>query len=228
MAAKKTTDQATSTAKPTAADDGPSKAGAASAPNRGAAADAERLVSEGSQSDFNRWGDMLQDDKPSTAAKAARVLSAVAESRPAALTPIVDRFVRGLLSDNKRVVSASAQALPAIASVAPARVAKHLDKLKAAYPKTTDTGKDGIVRSFATLCAASVAYQKRLEPLLKQALAGADPKTLVVWTEAVLPALKGEPHANARAVVEKRLSSIPRSQAQKIADFLGMKLPRRR
>lgn len=228
MAAKKTTDQATSTAKPTAADDGPSRDGASNAPKRGAAADAERLVSEGSPSDFNRWGDMLQDDKPTTAAKAARVLSAVAETRPAALTPIVDRFVRGLLSENKRVVSASAQALTAIASVAPARVAKRLDELKAAYPKTTDVGKDGIVRSFATLCAASVAYQKRLEPLLKQALAGADPKTLVVWTEAVLPALKGEPHANARAVVEKRLSSIPRSQAQKIADFLGMKLPRRR
>ena len=44
------------------------------------------------------------------------------------------------------------------------------------------------------------------------------------WTEIVLPALKGEPHARARAVVERRLYQIPRAVAQKIADFLGLKL----
>lgn len=201
---------------------------ASGTPKRGAAADAQKLVEEGSQADFNRWGAMLHDEKPATANKAARVLGEVAATQPAALSPIVERFVRGLLSEHKRVVRASADALPAIASVAPARVAKHLDKLKAAYPKATEPGQDGVVRTFATLCAASVAYQKRLEPTLKQALAGAEPKRLVEWSEAVLPALKGEPHANARAVVEKRLHSIPRAQAQKIADLLGIKLLRRR
>jgi hypothetical protein len=40
----------------------------------------------------------------------------------------------------------------------------------------------------------------------------------------VLPALKGEPHAQARAVVEQRLSAIPRPQAEKISEFLGIKL----
>lgn len=222
MAAKKKTPKKSAAKKSAPAE------GAAGRPKRGAAADAQKLVEEGTQADFNRWGDMLHDDKPSAATKAARVLGEVAATEPGALTPIVDRFVRGLLSEHKRVVRASADALPAIASVAPARVAKHLDKLKAAYPDASELGQDGIVRTFATLCAASVAYQKRLEPVLKQALAGADPRRLVEWTEAVLPALKGEPHANARAVVEKRLHSIPRNHAQKIADFLGVKLLRRR
>lgn len=195
---------------------------------RGAAAEAIRLIEEGSPSDFNRWGAMLHDDKPTTATNAARVLGEVAQRKPRALTPIVDRFVAAIRSDRKRIVQTAADALPAIASVAPARVAKHLDKLEAAYPDASEVGRDGLVRTFATLCAASVAYQKRLEPVLKQALAGADPKTLAKWTEVVLPALKGEPHANARTVVEGRLQTLPRGPAQKIADFLGVKLLRRR
>ena len=40
----------------------------------------------------------------------------------------------------------------------------------------------------------------------------------------VLPALKGEPHARARGVVEARLYRIPRAIAQQIADFLKIKL----
>ena len=220
MAAKKTTTKTTV--------ETPAPRSAAGGPKKGAAADAQRLVEGGSQADFNRWGDMLHDDKPATANRAARVLSEVAATKPAALSPIVERVVRGLSSEHKRVVRACAEVLPAVAAVAPARVAKHLDKLRAAYPKATEPAQDGIVRTFATLCAASVAYQKRLEPTLKQALSGAEPKRLVEWTEAVLPALKGEPHANARAVVEKRLYSIPRAQAQKIADILGIKLLRRR
>ncbi len=200
---------------------------AAGAPS-GAATDVERLLAEGTQSDFNRWGAMLHDERAAAATQAARVLSEVAQRKPAALTPIVDRLVGAISSDRKRVVQTAAEALPAVAAVAPARVAKHLDKLKAAYPGASDVGKDGVVRAFAALCAASVAYQKRLEPVLKQALAGADPKTLAAWTEIVLPALKGEPHANARAVVEKRLQTLPRGPAQRIADILGIKLLRRR
>ena len=76
----------------------------------------------------------------------------------------------------------------------------------------------------AALCVASVAYQKRLEPVLTEALAGADGKTLLRWTQAILPALKGEPHARARAVVEGRLDLLQKPIAQPIADFLGIKL----
>ena len=47
---------------------------------------------------------------------------------------------------------------------------------------------------------------------------------LIMDTEIVLPSLKGEPHARARAVVEDRLHSIPRQFAQPIAAFLGIKL----
>ena len=62
----------------------------------------------------------------------------------------------------------------------------------------------------------------------RKALAGAEPKTLLRWTELVLPALKGEPHAQARAVVEQRLPDVPRPQAEKIAEFLGIRLRRAR
>ena len=40
--------------------------------------------------------------------------------------------------------------------------------------------------------------------------------------EIVLPALKGEPHARARAVVEDRLDRIPRRYATEIATALGI------
>jgi len=104
------------------------------------------------------------------------------------------------------------------------RVARQLDLLKSSFETTTDIGKDGLVRTFAALCSASVAYQKRLEPVLTLALNGADGKTLLAWSKTVLPALKGEPHARARAVVEGRLNMIPRAYGQQIADFLGIKL----
>ena len=96
--------------------------------------------------------------------------------------------------------------------------------LKASFEEANDVGKDGLVKTFAALCTASVAYQKRLEPVLTLALNGADGKTLFTWSQIVLPALKGEPHARARAVVEGRLDLIPRAYAQQIADFLGIKL----
>ncbi|MDH3200715.1 MAG: hypothetical protein OEM15_07465 [Myxococcales bacterium] len=62
------------------------------------------------------------------------------------------------------------------------------------------------------------------EPVLTLALNGADGKTLLAWSQIVLPALEGEPHARARAVVEGRLDLIPRAYAQQIADFLEIKL----
>jgi hypothetical protein len=190
----------------------------------GAAAEAARLLEEKDSGAIGAHADNFIDGPRTAATQSARVVSEIAATKPEALSSYVDRFVGGLRSDNKRVVQASAEALPAIAQVAPARVAKHLDKLKQGFEELSDAGQAGIVNTFANLCSASVAYQKRLEPVLKLALGSAEGKVLVEWTKTVLPALKGEPHANARAVVEDRLAEIDRQSAQAIADFLGIKL----
>jgi hypothetical protein len=166
----------------------------------------------------------LEDEREATANQAARLVQELAELKPELLVPLIERFSRLLVSKNKRVVASCAGALPPLSRIAPAKVAKQLPVLTQNWEDTTEEGKDGLVRTFAGLCTASVAYQKRLEPALARALGEADPKMLIRWTEIVLPALKGEPHARARAVVEERLPQIPRPQAQKIADFLGIKL----
>lgn len=169
-------------------------------------------------------GDDLLSDKKTVSGHASRVIDAILESKPEAVVPIIDRFVKAIVLEDKRPAQTAANALPIMARVAPARVARHLQKLKDGFDLATLVGKDGLVRTFAGLCTASVAYQKRLEGVLNKALAEADAKTLAKWTEVVLPALKGEPHARARATVEARLSRIPKAIAQKIADFLGIKL----
>jgi hypothetical protein len=190
---------------------------------RGTSALAEQAIAEG-KAKVMEYGTALLDDRASTATLAARVLAEVLAQQPELVVPAVDKFALGVASQNKRVAQTSADALPAIARIAPARVAKHLERLKNCYGDCLEPGKDGLMRTFATLCAASVAYQKRLEPVIKKGLGEADGKTLRRWTELVLPALKGEPHANARAVVEARLERIPRAHAQKIADYLGIRL----
>ncbi len=194
----------------------------------GAQATAARILEEGDNAAVQGLVRELESEKATAQTQAARVLNEVAVQKPESVTSFVDRFVLGLRSENKRVVQACAEALPGVARVAPARVAKHLDKITGAFAETSDVGKHGIVQTFVALCSASVAYQRRLEPALKVALEWADGKTLRAWTEAVLPALKGEPHANARAVVESRLGSLTKPLAQPIADFLGVKLRVRR
>lgn len=166
----------------------------------------------------------LEDDREAAANQAARLMQELSDIKPELLVPLIERFARLLISKNKRVVASSASALAPLSRIAPAKVAKQLPLLTQNWEHTTEEGKDGLVRTFAGLCTASVAYQKRLEPALARALGEAEPKLLIRWTEIVLPALKGEPHARARAVVEERLPAIPRPQAQKIADFLGIKL----
>ncbi|MEM9073192.1 MAG: hypothetical protein AAGE52_32100 [Myxococcota bacterium] len=196
-----------------------------SKPKGGASAlAAEILASEDASARVAEHAEMLLDSRSTTATRAARVLHELVNERTELLSPHVDKFAKGITSKHKRVVQASADALPAIAKIAPARVAKHLDTLKAAFEPTIPDGKDGLVRTFANLCTASVAYQKRLEPVLTLALEGCDGKTLQRWSQIVLPALKGEPHARARAVVEERLDRIPRSIAQQIATSLGVRL----
>lgn len=193
-------------------------------PKRGAAKVAAEIIEGSDAPAVLRQAAALEDPVERTASGAARVLQEIANEKPEMVVPIIDRFSRLLTSDNSRVVQTCATALPHLARVAPAKVAKQLGLLTTNWEKTSSVGRDGLVRAFAGLCTASVAYQKRLEPALARALREAEPKTLMTWTEVVLPALKGEPHARARAVVEGRLYSIPRAHAQQIADFLGVKL----
>ncbi len=185
---------------------------------------AEILAAEDAAPQVAEQADLLLDSRSTTATRAARVLHEFVAEHAELLSPHVEKFAKGITSKHKRVVQTSADALPAIARIAPARVAKHLDTLKTSFEPTNADGKDGLVRTFANLCTASVAYQKRLEPVLTLALEGCDGKTLLRWSEIVLPALKGEPHARARAVVEERLDRIPRSIAQQIATKLGVRL----
>lgn len=185
---------------------------------------AHRILSGEGGKTVNSLGDELVSGKKSVATQAARVLDEILDRKPEAVIPIIDRFAKIIGGPAKRPAQAAARALPVMARVAPARVAKHLPRLKESFGGATEPGKDGLIRTFAGLCTASVAYQKRLEDVLNQGLREADAKTLISWTEVVLPALKGEPHARARATVEARLDRIPRIHAQKIADFLGIKL----
>ncbi len=185
---------------------------------------ASELIASNDTQAVLRHAVALEDDREATANQAARLIQELADNKPELLVPLIERFARLLLAKNKRVVASSASALAPLSRIAPAKVAKQLPVLTQNWEHTSEEGKDGLVRTFAGLCTASVAYQKRLEPALARALGEAEPKLLIRWTEIVLPALKGEPHARARAVVEERLPSIPRPQAQKIADFLGIKL----
>jgi hypothetical protein len=185
---------------------------------------ASELIANADAQAVLRHAAALEDERENTANQAARLIQELAEIKPELIVPLIERFARLVASKNRRVVATCAAALAPLSRIAPAKVAKQLPVLTHNWEHTTEEGKDGLVRTFAGLCTASVAYQKRLEPALARALGEAEPKLLIRWTEIVLPALKGEPHARARAVVEERLPAIPRPQAQKIADFLGIKL----
>nr|MDQ3037366.1 hypothetical protein [Myxococcota bacterium] len=185
---------------------------------------ADRIVEATDTSSVMAHAEHLMSDKPTTATGSARVLEELLARKPEMLVPVIDKLVHVVTTGPKRSVQTAAAALPVMARLAPARVARHLPMLTERFAQSSDMGKDGLVSTFAALCTASVAYQKRLEPVLELALSSADPKTLQRWTEIVLPSLKGEPHARARAVVEDRLNVIPRQLAQPIATFLGIKL----
>jgi hypothetical protein len=168
----------------------------------------------------------LADDKESTVGQAARVLEEVADLKPELLAGHIERLIASLCGPQARASTCAAHVLPLVSRVAPAKVAKHLDGMLAAFDAGTETAQDGLVRTFVALCTASVTYQKKLISVLERALQRADDKTLARWAQLVLPALKGEPHAQARAVVDKRLADpgLPRPSAQRVADVLGIKL----
>lgn len=185
---------------------------------------AAQIVAGTSELGLAHFARALEHENPHTSSQAARVIEEVVLLKPELVAPHIERLVRLLTSINPRVVQASATTLPMLTRIAPAKVARHLERLRGGYPTASDVAKEGMVRIFVALCVASVAYQKRVIDVLESALASAEPKTLLRWTELVLPALKGEPHAQARSVVEGRLPEIPRPQAEKIAEFLGIRL----
>lgn len=160
--------------------------------------------------------------------QAARVVEELATQKPELLAPHIDTFVALLATPRPHGpnVQAAVHSLPILARVTPAKVAKHLKTLQAAFPNAAPIAKDGLVRTFVALCVASVTYQKRLIENFELALRTADAEHLPRWVEHILPALKGEPYAQARAVVEQRLNDpqLDRSVAQHVADTIGVKL----
>lgn len=157
---------------------------------------------------------------------AAQVLQELVQRKPELLAPQIEGLVALLASARTVAAMCAAHCLPVLARVTPAKVAKQLKTLQAALPTAPPIAKDGIVRTFVALCVASVTYQKRLIDSFELALRTAPPDQLTAWVEHILPALKGEPYAQARGVVERRLPDpeLPRDVAQHIADFLGVKL----
>jgi hypothetical protein len=168
----------------------------------------------------------LVDPKDSTSTLAGRVLEELSNQKPELLAPHIERLIAALGADRPRVAQSAAHILPILARVAPAKVAKHLKTMQSSFGAASEVARDGLVRTFVSLCLASVTYQKRLIDVFEEALRVADAKTLVRWVELILPALKGEPYAQARLVAEQRLNEpeLPRPVAQRIAELLGVKL----
>ena len=167
-----------------------------------------------------------RDSKESVSLLASKVLEEVANQKPEMLAPHIERFVSGLGSERPRSAQCSAHVLPILARVAPAKVAKRLATMQASFGTASEIARDGLVRTFVSLCLASVTYQRRLIEVFEQALREADPKALVRWVELILPALKGEPYAQARSIAEARIHEpeLPRPVAKRVAELLGVKL----
>jgi hypothetical protein len=195
-------------------------------PSSSAAALAGEVVAGTAQTSVDQYVRGLADAKESTAVQAARVVEELATQKPELLAPHIERLVMLLNSERARVAQCAAHCLPVLARVAPAKVAKHLKVLQGSFDTASEVAKDGLVRTFVALCLASVTYQKRLIDIFEAALRHADPKQLASWVEHILPALKGEPYAQARGVAEQRLNdpALPRAIAQRVADLLGVKL----
>jgi len=195
-------------------------------PSTGAAAVAAEIVAGSAALSFDHYMRALGDPKEGVWTQAARVVEEVVNQKPELAAPYIDKLSALLMSDRPRVAQCAAHALPALAKVAPAKVAKHLKTLQGTFAQGSEGARDGLVRTFVALCLASVIYQKRLIEVFELALRDADAKTLPRWVELILPALKGEPYAQARGVAEARMSDpeLPRPTAQRIADLLGVKL----
>ena len=159
-----------------------------------------------------------------TAAASARVLEELIVTDAALLVPHIEALLTALSSPVKVVQEKAAMMLPILAAEAPAKLAKRLLPVEEYWAAATPRVRDGIMRAFAALCQASVAYQRRLEGSLSAAFAAATAKELLAWVELILPAMKGEPYANLRQVAVRRLATLPKASAQKLADQLGESL----
>jgi hypothetical protein len=190
----------------------------------GAAAIAEKIISEKDSPSILAYARQLRHDRDSTIIKAARVLDEVVSRKPEMGTGVVSTLVQGLFSSHPRVVQMSATALPAVARVSPAKVAKHLVEIQENFQTASEAAQTGIVRTYVALCLASVSYQRKLEHVFQQLLTDASAEQLAVWSDILLPALKGEPYASCRAIVEDRLERLPRDLAHGVAMGLGIKL----
>ncbi len=191
-----------------------------------AGAIATELVAGTSTPPLDHYVRALSDPKESASTLAAKVLEELAALKPELLAPHIERLVASLGSERPRVAQSGAHVLPILARVAPAKVAKHLPAMQSSFGTASEIARDGLVRTFVSLCLASVTYQRRLIEVFEQALREADPKALVRWVELILPALKGEPYAQARSIAESRLNEpeLPRPVAQRVAELLGVKL----
>lgn len=201
--------------------DHPSARPEGGAPSIGAIADG--ILAGTAEPGLAHYARSLENAQEGVATLAARVIEEVARRKPDLAAPYVERLARLLTSERARVARACAAVLPEVARVAPAKVAKHAGAFRAAYDGASETARDAMVRTWAALCTASIAYQARLVEGIEHALDGAPPKTLARWAELALPALKGEPYAQARAVVERRLGELPRPVAQKLAERFNIR-----
>src|SRR5690606_2692608 len=101
---------------------------AGKAASRGATMSGEGAVAEESEIPIAELGDDLVSGKKALVTSAARVIDALLEREPEAVVPIIDRFVKAVGGDDKRAAQTAAAALPIMARVAPARVARHLPR----------------------------------------------------------------------------------------------------
>jgi len=190
----------------------------------GAAAIAEKIISEKDNPSVVAYARQLGHDRDSTIIKAARVLDEVVSRQPELGTGVVSTLVQGLFSSHPRVVQMSAKALPAVARVSPAKVAKHLADFQENFAAASAAAQTGIVRTYVALCLASVSYQRKLAHVFHQLFTDASDAQLAAWSEVLLPALKGEPYASCRAIVEERIERLPRDLAHGVAVGLGIRL----
>jgi hypothetical protein len=186
----------------------------------------EEIIAGHAEHGLAHYVHLLEDENDAVVSQGARVIDEIVTHKPELLAPHLDRLIAALLSDRPRNVRCAAAALPVLARVTPAKVAKHLPMLVDQLEGAPLAAKDALLRTFVGLCVASVTYQKRLLDVFGRSLQKADDVSLPQWTELILPALKGEPYAQVRAIVEGRLSDpdLPRPTAQRIADHLGIKL----
>src|SRR5262245_65745945 len=91
---------------------------------------AAELVAGTAEPPLDHYVRGLVDPKESTAVLASKVLEEVANQKPELLAPHIERLVSALGAERPKIAQCSAHALPILARVAPAKVAKHLKTLQ--------------------------------------------------------------------------------------------------